>query len=347
MSEARAGSTPGTATAGAPFLVERGARMRMTFSGEKAKEALGGLMTNDVVTLRAGTGHRAAALTPKGRVIALCRVFDRGSDLLVDCDAAAGEGFATMIRKFVNPRLAKYALVTDATDCMGVHGAGAGSVLAGALSHAAAGATGGDGGLASRLEALVPMDGITVGEGDAATYVARSAELSAPGFELFGAKARVGAIRTALADLGVRTATPDEVTALRVEAGIPEWGTEMDVETIPQEAVLDDLGAISFNKGCYTGQEVVARIHFRGHVNRLLRLLASESPLAVGSRVIDAAGTDVGEVRTSVVSATRGPLAIAMVRREVEPGSDVTVRSATSEVRARVSPLVPVGGMPA
>jgi folate-binding protein YgfZ len=143
----------------------------------------------------------------------------------------------------------------------------------------------------------------------------------------------------------VRTATPDEVTALRVEAGIPEWGTEMDVETIPQEAVLDDLGAISFNKGCYTGQEVVARIHFRGHVNRLLRLLASESPLTVGSRVIDAAGTDVGEVRTSVVSATRGPLAIAMVRREVEPGSDVTVRSESSEVRARVSPLVPVGNM--
>ena len=110
-------------------------------------------------------------------------------------------------------------------------------------------------------------------------------------------------------------------------------------------AVLDDLGAISFNKGCYTGQEVVARIHFRGHVNRLLRLLASESPLAVGSRVIDAAGTDVGEVRTSVVPATRGPLAIAMVRREVEPGSDVTVRSATSDVRARVSPLVPGGNM--
>ena len=67
----------------AAFVVERGDRMRMTFSGEKAKEALGGLVTNDVAALRAGTGLRAAALTPKGRVIALCRVFDRGPDLLV------------------------------------------------------------------------------------------------------------------------------------------------------------------------------------------------------------------------------------------------------------------------
>lgn len=345
MSEAQSSG----ASSAAPFLVERGDRMRMTFTGDKAKEALGGLVTNDVVSLRAGTGQRAAALTPKGRVIALCRIFDRGSDLLVDCDAAAGEGFASMIRKFVNPRLAKYALVTGTTGCVGVHGDGASVAVAAALASVSLGGRDGadsGAGLASRLEALAPMDGIAVGEGDAAAYIVRSAELSAPGFELVASTARVAEVRAALVAAGVRTATTEEVLVLRVEAGVPEWGTEMDIETIPQEAVLDDLGAISFNKGCYTGQEVVARIHFRGHVNRLLRLLVSESPLAVGSRVIDAAGTDVGEVRTSVVSATRGPLAIAMVRREVEPGSDVTVRSGTSEVRARVSPLVPVGGMP-
>lgn len=318
-----------------PFMVERGDRMRMTFSGEKAKEALGGLVTNDVIALRPGTGHRAAALTPKGRVIALCRVFDRGSDLLVDCDAAAGEGFASMIRKFVNPRLAKYARVTDATDCLGVHGLGASAALASALA--------GGGGLsdihAARLDALGAFEGIALGEGDAAVYVVRSTELSANGFDVFGAKARIGELRAALAGGGMRTASPDEARVLRVEAGLPEWGAEMDIETIPQEAVLDDLGAISFNKGCYTGQEVVARIHFRGHVNRLLRLLTSDAPLAHGARVLDAAGNDVGDVRTSVVSPTRGALAIAMVRREVEPGTEVIVRSGSGDTRATIGAL--------
>jgi len=321
----------------AAFMVERGDRMRMTFGGDKAKEALGGLVTNDVVALRPGTGHRAAALTPKGRVIALCRVFDRGSDLLVDCDAAAGEGFASMIRKFVNPRLAKYALVTDATDCLGVHGDGAAAALARALAGTHTGAPGDID--AARLDALGAFEGIALGEGEAAVYVVRSTELSAVGFDVFGAKARIAELRAALAAEGLRTASPDEVKVMRVEAGIPQWGAEMDIETIPQEAVLDDLGAISFNKGCYTGQEVVARIHFRGHVNRLLRLLSSATPVAVGARVIDAAGADVGDVRTSVVSPTRGALAIAMVRREVEPGSEVTVRDGAGDTRATIAAL--------
>lgn len=319
----------------AAFLVERGDRMRMTFSGEKAKEALGGLVTNDVIALRTGTGQRAAALTPKGRVIALCRILDRGTDLLVDCDAAAGDGFIAMIRKFVNPRLAKYAVVTESMDCLGVYGADASMELARALGvDTAIDAT------VSQLDALGAFEGCSIGEGESNCYVVRSVDLSTSGFDVLGARARVAELRVALSAAGVRTASPDDVKVLRVEAGLPEWGTEMDIETIPQEAVLDDLGAISFNKGCYTGQEVVARIHFRGHVNRLLRLLTSASPLMVGARLIDAAGADVGEVRTSVVSPTRGALAIAMVRREVAIGSEVVVRSAETETAARVASLV-------
>ena len=331
------------------FVVERGERTRMTFSGEKVKEALGGLVTNDVVRLRAGTGQRAAALTPKGRVIALCRVFDRGPDLLVDCDAAAGEGFVTMIRKFVNPRLARYEVVTQTTDCVGVYGDGAATALARALGGGMRDAGAGLDARAAtdaddrRFNALGAFEGFAIGEGASACYVVRSADLSVPGFDLFGTRPHIAEVRTAITAAGTRTAPPDEVTMRRVEAGIPEWGREMDIETIPQEAVLDDLGAISFEKGCYTGQEIVARIHFRGHVNRMLRLLTSEMPLAVGARVIDAAGTDVGEVRTSVVSPTRGALAIAMLRREVALGSEVSVRSAATESPARVGSLVSAG----
>ena len=310
------------------FLVDRSARMRMTFSGDKAKEALGGLLTNDVVALTRGAGMRAAALTPKGRVIALCRVWDRGDDLLVDADAAAGGGFSGMIRKFVNPRLAKYVLVTDATGCCGVYGEGAATSLAAALGIEAA-----------SLAALAPLAGLSVGEGEDAVFVVRSTDLGVPGFDVIGARERTGAIGDALGASGVRSAGEDEAQVLRVEAGLPEWGIEMDADTLAQEAALDELDAISFSKGCYTGQEVVARIHFRGHVNKLLRRLAADAPVAAGARVLDGGGSEVGEVRSSVVSPTRGPLAIAMVRREVPVGSEVQLRDADRLIRARVEPL--------
>lgn len=307
------------------FLAARDARMRMTFSGEQAKVALGGLLTSDVVALTAGGGQRGAALTPKGRVIALCRVFDRRRDLLVDADATAAAGFTAMIRKFVNPRLAKYAVVTDTTGCVGVHGEGIASLLAPLLGIDA-----------NTLESLPPLSGTWSGAGDDETFVVRSTELSVPGFDLFGARARIGSLRTALAAAGLGVATEDALRAMRVEAGVPEWGVDMDAETIPQEAVLDEIGAISFDKGCYTGQEVVARIHFRGHVNRLLRRLVSETPLTTGSRVVDAEGKEIGDVRSSVISSTRGPLAIAMVRREIEPGGEVLVTDNAGSTRALV-----------
>src|SRR5207253_7970098 len=114
----------------------------------------------------------------------------------------------------------------------------------------------------------------------------------------------------------------------RVEAGRPEWGLDMDETTIPQEANFDELGAISYTKGCYTGQETVARVHFRGHVNRHLRHLRAagpEPPLA-GADLLDAAGKSVGDVRSTAASPRLGGIAIGMVRREVELGTSLLAR---------------------
>ena len=289
------------------LLVDRSDRMRMTFAGEKAKESLNGLVTNDVTRIVAGVAMRAAALTAKGKVIALVRIIDRGADLLVDTDAAAGPGFAAMIRKYVNPRLAKYADVTATTGCLGVYGGDAARAVAGPLDAT-----------------LIPIP---------------SSDLAPGGIDVFGPREAVLALAARLRGAGARDATADEVASMRLEAGVPEWGIEMNEETIPQEAVLDDLGAISFDKGCYTGQEVVARVHFRGHVNRHLRRLTSTAPLAVGAKVLDAAGKEVGDVRSTAVSAARGPIAIAMVRREVEPGSSVSVKTPAGEVPATVEAI--------
>jgi folate-binding protein YgfZ len=112
----------------------------------------------------------------------------------------------------------------------------------------------------------------------------------------------------------------------------------MNEETLAQEAGLDTLNAISFTKGCYTGQETVARVHFRGHVNRLLRGLRAES-MPAGEAVVFAGEKDVGDVRSRAVSPRLGAIALAMLRREVESGSAVTIRSADGDVPATVVDL--------
>lgn len=311
----------------APFQVDRSARLRMTFGGDAAKATLGGLLTNDVVSLTPGRGVRAAALTPKGRVIALLRVIDRGADLLVDTEAAAAEGFVAMIRKYVNPRLAKYTDVSATTACLGIYGEH------GAIVELVARATESD---PAALAALAPQCALTAGEGESSVLVVRSTDLAPGGFDLIGATARIAALRVTLEASAVSMASAERAEVARIEAGVPAWGREMDGETIPQEAMLDELGAIAFDKGCYTGQEVVARIHFRGHVNRHLRWLLSEAPLPEGAAVHDSDGKEVGDVRSSVRSSTHGPLAIAMVRREVAPGSEVRVAAEGGGLQARV-----------
>ncbi len=309
------------------ILTDRSARLRMTFSGEKARESLGGLVTNDVTGLMEGHGQRAAALTAKGRIIAVLRIFNRGSDLLVDSEAETADAFVAMIRKYVNPRLARYDVVSDAVGCLGLYGAHTAQSLAGQV-----GATAAD------LEALPPF-GIWRRD-DEGIDVVRSADLSIPGFDVFAAPDRLAAIADALRARGARDATAEELERLRIEAGLPRFGVEIDGDTLPQEANLDVLGAISFTKGCYTGQEVVARIHFRGHVNRHLRWLHSQEPLAPGAAVLDAESREVGEVRSATVSPQRGPLAIAMIRREVAPGSTVRARLGARELPATVEAII-------
>ena len=112
----------------------------------------------------------------------------------------------------------------------------------------------------------------------------------------------------------------------------------MTDDTLLHEAGLDLLDAVSYTKGCYTGQEVVARVHFRGHVNRILRGLLLASP-ADGEARVFAGDADVGDVRSRAVSPRLGVIALAMLRRAVEPGTTVTARSASGDAPATVVEL--------
>ena len=132
------------------------------------------------------------------------------------------------------------------------------------------------------------------------------------------------------AALGVEPVSEEVAECLRIESGRPRLGIDMDAETIPQEAGINER-AVSFEKGCYVGQETVARLHYRGKPNRHLRGLRLSAPverraqILLGDRV-------VGQVGSTCVSPRLGPIALALVRREAAPGDAVTVDGADGEV---------------
>jgi tRNA-modifying protein YgfZ len=158
---------------------------------------------------------------------------------------------------------------------------------------------------------------------------------AAPGFEFVGEPAAIDALAAKFADAGAVPIDRADYEMRRVEAGVPRQGYDIDESTIAQEAFLE-RDAVSFTKGCFLGQELVCRIDTRGHVNRLLRRLRSDAPIERGASVV----VDDKEVGTVTTSA--GNVALATIRRAVEPGSDVVVRSATGDVTARIEAVAAV-----
>jgi tRNA-modifying protein YgfZ len=125
--------------------------------------------------------------------------------------------------------------------------------------------------------------------------------------------------------------TPEaDAECVRIEAGIPRFGLDMDADTIPQEAGINER-AVSFTKGCYVGQETVARLHYKGKPNRHLRGLRLSEPAERGTDIL-LGDRVVGRLGSTCVSPRLGPIALALVRREAEPGASVQVNGAPAEV---------------
>ena len=299
------------------IAVNRSHRGRMRFVGPRAADVLTGLVTNDVGALSVGQGQYAAALTPKGKIIADLRILRLEDGFLTDTSARARDGWTGVVRKYVNPRLAKYTDESATLSAVGIHGAQARYVVEEitGIGHSA-------------LALLLPHAHVAAVRDDLTMHVVRVPDLGVEGYEILVPADRYAELWEAA--LGAR-ATPAGLATwevARVEAGQPEWGLDMDENTIAQEANLDTLGAISYTKGCYTGQEVVARVHFRGHVNRTLRGLKAPGaePPRTRATLFDSEGKSVGDVRTAGVSPKLGGIALGMVRREVENGAALVAR---------------------
>jgi folate-binding protein YgfZ len=311
---------------GALFF-DRSDRSRMRISGPKAAELVTGMVTNDVSALLPGEGQYAAALTPKGKIVADLRIFALDDALLIDTSAAAAPGWKEMVRKYINPRIAPYHDVSSELGDFGVFGRSARSIVSRAVDVDD-----------KDLVGLAPYGHITRPFADATAIIARVPEIDLDGFEIFIPSGAVGALKKQLHSLGVAEGGAETWEIARIESGRPQWGIDMDESTLPQEANFDELGAISYTKGCYIGQETVARVHFRGHVNRFLRRLRFVTRPAPpkGAELVDEAGKVIGDVRSSALSPRFGGVALGMVRREVLPGTTLQARWSEGECAIQI-----------
>ena len=282
-------------------VLERPDLVHLAFLGPKAGEVLTGLVTNDVLSLAPGDSQYAVTLTAKGKVIADLRIARVADERYITTSAPpSGEAWFDLVRKFVNPRFAKYARLSATTvSCFGPQ------------AHAAV-----EGALEALRAAGHLLDDV---------HVLSSSELGEiPGVDVLLApvlgEVLLGALR---ADAAVTVGAPEALEVVRIAAGRPRVGLDMDDSTIPQEANLGDMGALSFTKGCYTGQETVARLHFRGHVNKSLRRVRAEVPFPRGAELRTIEDKVIGDVRSTAISPVDGPIGLAMIRREVLPGAIV------------------------
>ena len=319
-------------------VFDRSHRGRLRVKGPRAAEMVTGLVTNDVSALVPGQGCYAAALTAKGKIVADVRVFVEEDGILVDAPPRAATAWAAMVKKFVNPRTAPHVDESATLRDVGVFGATA--------RHVVSELTGVP---APALTAMAPYAHMSVEVDGVPARIAKVPDLEVEGFELSGPADSFTSLWTRAVAAGATPAGLEAWDIARVEAGRPEWGVDMDDNTIPQEANFDALHAISYTKGCYVGQETVARVHFRGHVNKHLRGVraASLEPIPSGATLHDESGAQVGDVRSAVRSPRLGAIALAMIRREVEPGATLIARSAgDAEGAAPADRRVDVAALP-
>jgi folate-binding protein YgfZ len=294
-------------------------------AGDDRVRWLDGMLTNDVSRLRPGpegSGCRALVLDRKGGIVADVHVWLRPAALWLEADAAALPGLLEHLRRLVVADDVRLAALGPAIALLALEGPAAAEVLARAAGRELPLAAGRELPLAEGAVAEVAIAGAAAvvaayGEsGEVARRIAVPAD----------AAARVaGGLAAAGRPLGLVAGSAEALEILRIEAGTPRFGAELAAGVLPAEARLE--AAIDFDKGCYTGQEIVARVASRGEVRRRLaglRLGAGAAP-APGDP-IEAAGLRVGEVTSGCVSPACGAIGLGFVRRPADaPGTELHV----------------------
>jgi tRNA-modifying protein YgfZ len=281
-------------------LVDRSERAKFVVRGSEAAEFLQSQVSNDVESLAPGTGCYATILNHKGKLRTDLRVLRGGDFFWLDTEAIGHAVLRHMLDTYALGRDVQWEDVTEDHAILSLIGPAADDLAPEAPPEVEHAFTDSGAGLWVRTDL---------------------------GLDILCGARRADELR---AELDVESVSEEAAECLRIESGRPRLGFDMDAETIPQEAGINER-AVDFEKGCYVGQETVARLHWKGKPNRHLRGLLLTEPverrtdILLGDRV-------VGRVGSTCVSPRLGPIALALVRREAAPGDTVRVGAAEAEV---------------
>lgn len=303
-------------------LVDRSWIGRLELTGADRLRLLNALVTCDVKSLAPGAGAYGCFTGPQGKILADLVALALGDRLWLELPAGREEAIAAHLRKYI---LADRVEVMPLEDMLPVTllGPRAAEVLGSAAEAAGKPwAHGRAGVLGSEVE------------------LARRPLLGAPAYTLWvSASIARELIEELLATGRVQAVGFAALEVARAEAGIPRFGLDYGAESFPQEAGLEEAG-VSYEKGCYLGQEVVARIHYRGQVHRALRGLAFEAMPSRGAKIL-AGGSEVGAVATAVESPDLGSIGLAVLKRQgTEPGATLEIEPGGRAMVRELPPLV-------
>ena len=300
-------------------LFDASVREVVRLTGPDRVSFLQGMVTQDVEGLAIGSVADAALLTPKGAMVADARVVRRADDFLLLSEPGYGPMVLGTLEKYLISENAELADATARFGQLSVVGPEAEALAARVLG------LGAPAGAAARPFEASGSIGWALPQG-----------LLLPGVDLL---LPVEALPTVFERLLEGGATPVGFAALevlRVERGTPRFGADMDEKTIPLEANLQR--AIHYQKGCYIGQEVIARATFRGHVNRHLVGLRFAGPVPAPRTELFTGERRVGWVTSVVDSPRLGPIGLGYAHRDVaQPGTELAVAGGT--VKATIAPL--------
>lgn len=300
----------------------------VVLTGPERGSYLHSLVTNKVVDLEPGQGRRGFFLTPtKGRIVADFLACETGDALWLECGEGSAPVVMELFRKYYFGQDVAFEERSDTWRALSLQGPESAALLA-------------------RMGAPVPAEepgahaeGSLGGVG---IRVVRWSDTGEVGFRLWIPAAELDRVRSMVAAAGAEPGEGEAWTVLQIEAGIAAFGRELGEDTIPLEAPVEE--ALSFDKGCYPGQEVIARLHVRGRPARFLRGLRIEGggALAPGDTLDAADKPRVATVTASGVSPALGAVALAYVHRDyVEPGMRLsTADGRTAEVADL--PMIPV-----
>ena len=271
--------------------LERPDRALFEVGGDEAADFLQGQVSNDAEGLAPGRGCYATLLNHKGKIRADLRIARTGDGFVLDTEPIAHGVLEHMLRTYSLGRQVSFRDVGGERSLLSLIGPAA----------------------RERLDVAPPDEEHANVEGELGLYVATD----------LGVDVICPDADSARAALGIEEIAEQTAECLRIESGRPRLGYDMDGDTIPQEAALNER-AVNFEKGCYLGQETVARLYYRGKPNRHLRGLRLSEPAERGE-TLRLGDRELGRLGSACVSPRLGPIGLALVRREASPGDTVTV----------------------